>query len=516
MREGERREAKGESGKDAPPPNSGQRPESSSPFGGGVGTCINYREMCPGAVGAEYFEKIEDATASVRGGKACGVPGTVAGLLYALEKYGTLPREKVMAPAIRLAREGFAADAAYAKAAAGTIEKFGEHPEWKTRFAFAWERFLGSGKVEVGQIIKQPEQAAVLERIAAGGADGFYKGETGAAIVAAVREAGGEMTLDDLAAFKVLETPPLRVEFAGRTMLTMPPPSSGGLAMAEVFGILDRKHIDEQAKKGNWGMYYLSLVEGFKHAFADRAKFLGDPAFVDVPVQRLLSGKYLDELAARIKVGKTMTSEMYGTMEPLPEDGGTSHLCVIDGKGGAVACTETINLTFGSLVSSSKLGFCLNNQMDDFTTRRGKANAFGLVQSDKNLPAPGKRPLSSMSPTIVLDKDGKVEAIAGASGGPRIITATTQVLLNALVRGESAAKAVARARMHHQWKPAWLEIEEGFSEQHEGLGVDIWMRKLGHNVKTATEGAAVQVIVRKDGKWEAACDPRKGGRPGGE
>ncbi|MFN7021250.1 MAG: gamma-glutamyltransferase, partial [Phycisphaerales bacterium] len=467
------------------------------------------------AVGPDYFENLDEG-ASVRGGKACAVPGTVAGLLHALDKYGTMKRAQVMAPAILLAREGFTVDEAYAKAARGLIRRFEENPGWREKFGFTWTRFLGEGKVEVGQEIRLPEQAAVLERIAELGTDGFYKGEVAEAVVAAARAAGGEMTLEDLAGFRVTEAEPLRADLVNRTLLLMPPPSSGGLAIAEAVGIMGRLRIAEHVQSGNIGLYYHVMVESFKHAFADRAKFLGDAALVDVPVERLLSKEHLDALAKRVRIGRTSPSEMYGSAEPLPEDGGTSHLCVVDRWGGAVACTETINLSFGSLVSSDRLGFCLNNQMDDFTTRRGSSNAFGLVQSDRNRPAPGKRPLSSMSPTIVLDKDGKVRAVAGASGGPRIITATVQALMNTLVRGHNAAEAVSRPRVHHQWKPAELEVESGFDERHEGLSVESWMRKLGHTVKTPSEGAAVQMIVLRGKRYEAACDPRKGGKPDGE
>lgn len=485
--------------------------------GGAGAVCINYRETAPAAVGAEYYEQLED-DASTRGGKACGVPGTVAGLLHALEKYGTMERGRVMAPAIRLAREGFAADAAYAGAARGVIDKMEARPEWKRRYAFCWERFVGGGQVEIGDVIRLPEQAAVLESIAAEGAAGFYEGKAARAIVAAAGASGGEMTLEDLRGYRVVECGPLKTEFMGRTLVTMPPPSSGGLAMAEVFGILERKGLGGFAagQEANAAAYTCLVVESFKHAFADRARFLGDPAFVDVPVARLMSDAYLDQLARRTVIGKTSPGEMYGDISQLPDDGGTSHLCVIDGAGNAVACTETINLAFGSLVSSAELGFCLNNEMDDFTTRAGAANAFGLRQSALNAPAAGKRPLSSMSPTVVIGKDGKVEAVAGASGGPRIITATTQALLNVLARGECAGEAVARARVHHQWKPGVLEIEKGFDERHEGLAVESWMRKMGHRVEAAREGAAVQMIVVREGDIEAACDPRKGGRPAGE
>jgi gamma-glutamyltranspeptidase/glutathione hydrolase len=303
--------------------------------------------------------------------------------------------------------------------------------------------------------------------------------------------------------------------------------------MAEVFGLLERKHLGEQVGKQAWAAYTQILVESFKHAFADRAAWLGDPAFVDVPVARLISGPYLDGLAKQIQFGRTFAPEFYGSRpEPAPDpadpphDHGTSHLSIIDlrpGKRMAVACTETINLHFGSLVSSDQLGFCLNDEMDDFTTRWDKdgaaaANAFNLVQSERNRPQPGKRPLSSMSPTIVLDKDGRVEAVAGGSGGPRIITATVQVLLNTLLRGDDAWAAVSRKRIHHQWKPNELELEPGFDERQTGLGVDMWMRKQHHQVVESkpTETACVQLIVRKQGKLDAACDPRKGGAPAGE
>ncbi len=504
---------------------------------------INYRETAPACAVPDYFQKLDDPLASTRGGKACAVPGSVAGLLHALDRYGTLDRARVLAPAIRLANEGFPADAAYAAAAGGLIAQFEKHPDWKTRFAFTWERFLGAGQVKVGDMIRLPEQARVLEAVAARGRDGFYTGQVAQDIIDADRAAGGGLTLADLAGYKVVETEPLRAGFDGRTLITMPPPSSGGVAMAEVFGLLDRKHLAEQVKNQAWAAYTQIIVESFKHAFADRATWLADPAFADVPVRRLLSGPYLDRLASYIEIGRTNPPELYGSRPgdpmidpgPPPEDGGTSHFSIIDLRtdGGrapmAVACTETINLHFGSLVSSDKLGFCLNDEMDDFTTRwndaakPGKpepsqpANAFHLVQSERNRPQPGKRPLSSMSPTIVIDADGRIRAVAGGSGGPRIITATTQVLLNALVRGDDAAHAVARKRFHHQWKPNQLEFEPGFDERQAGLGVETWMRKLHHHVVTAQpeETACVQLILRKADTLDAASDPRKGGAPAG-
>jgi gamma-glutamyltranspeptidase/glutathione hydrolase len=492
-----------------------------------VTAAIDYRETCPAGVGEDYYEKLGDAAAeaSRHGGKAIATPGTIAGLLYVLDKYGTMKRAEVLAPAIRVAREGFIVDAAYEKAAADTIEKFEKHPEWKARFAFVWERFLGSGRVKAGDRIKLSEQANALELIARDGLASLTSGELGRAICSAAAKDGGALALADLRSFKVLETAPLRFDALGRTLITMPPPSSGGVAMAETLGIMERRAgggAGAMVKAGQWVQYTHLMIESFKHAFADRAEWMADPAFVEVPTQRLLSDEYLKERAICIMPTDVLAPSMYGTREKeeeeekaMPDDGGTSHLCIVDSRGGAVSCTETINLPFGSLVAVPEFGFMLNNEMDDFTTRRGKANAFGLVQSEKNLPAPGKRPLSSMTPTIVVDKAGKVEAVVGASGGPRIITATTQVLLNSFLLGLPAGEAVSRPRLHHQWMPNLLEMEDNYPGLWNGLEVSMWMLKLHHQKKESKEHACVQFIRRSAGGWDAACDPRKGGSPSG-
>lgn len=495
---------------------------------GAVTTAINYRETCPGAVGPEYYQKLGDEAkeAARHGGRAVATPGTIAGLVYALEKYGSMDRARVMAPAIRIAREGFVVDAAYLAAARDVMEQFDKHPEWKTRFVFMWERLLASGKVKEGDRIVLPEQAAALELVAKEGIRAMTEGALGRAVCAAVQAdgggggGGGALTIEDVRAYKVVEVEPIRFEAFGRTMVTMPPPSSGGVALAQIFGIMERGGGVRMVEEKEWGPLAHVMVESFKHAFADRAEWMADPAFVDVPVARLLSGAYLDERAAKISARTTHGPEWYGSRAEIENDGGTSHLCVVDAHGGAAACTETINLAFGSLLAVPEFGFVLNDQMDDFTTRSGKANAFGLVQSDRNLPAAGKRPLSSMTPTIVLDKEGRVEAVAGASGGPRIITGTAQVIFNGLVLGLSAEESVARARMHHQWKPNVLEIEAGYPGEWRGLEVSVWMRKFHHQTKTASEHCAVQFIKRAreegKGKWEAASDPRKGGRVAGK
>jgi gamma-glutamyltranspeptidase/glutathione hydrolase len=487
---------------------------------------INYREMCPAGVGEEFFEKRADAEASTRGGAAVAVPGTVAGLLHALETYGTMDRATVLAPAIAAAENGFAADAHYVEGARGLAASFEKHPEWKRRFAFVWERYLREGKVARGDTIKVPEQAAALRLIAERGAEGFYGGEVGRAIVEAARGDGGVLSEADLRGFRVAESEPLRFDFLAWQFLTMPPPSSGGVAMGEALGIFQSLY--EQSMSGpspeprsafHGALLAHALVESLKHAFADRSRWLGDPEFSDVPAAHLISRTYTGALAGTFNPEHTLDAGMYGTREVAPPEGaatddhGTSHFSVVDADGSAVACTETVNLEFGSCLAVPRFGIILNDQMDDFTTRRGKANAFGLVQSDRNLPAPGKRPLSSMTPTIVVDEQGRVAAVAGASGGPRIISGTMQVLLNALLWGEPAAQAVGAPRLHHQWKPDILRVEEAGLAQ--GGSVMDGLRARGHTVEPVDAVGNVQLIKRTDAGWEAACDPRKGGRPAG-
>jgi gamma-glutamyltranspeptidase / glutathione hydrolase len=561
----------------------GRSPHRAEP----VDVAINYRETAPAAIGPDYYEALED-TASTHGGKAIGIPGTVAGLLHALDTFGTLDRSTVMAPAIRAAERGFRADKHYITEARDAIGNFEKHPEFKTRFAFVWSRYLRQGRVEEGNWIRVPEQAAALRLIAEQGSAAFYEGPIAEAIVQAVQRDGGAMTRDDLRGYRVSQVEPLRFTFMDLTFLTMPPPSSGGVAMAEALGIFERikpqpdlsvppaeparpreslseaigrclrpyaEYLFKVSIYRRSPTYNHALAESFKHAFADRARWLGDPAFVNVPVARLISAEYASERAATFRADHTLPPEAYGTPDPdeqrgaAPDDHGTSHLCVVDQWGSAVSCTETVNLGFGSCLAVERYGILLNDQMDDFTTRRGKANAFGLRQSDRNLPAPGKRPLSSMTPTIVLNSEGQMEIICGASGGPRIITAAVQTILNVLLFGESAGQAVFAPRIHHQWSPDTLRLEPslfdnptcvrydafgpanpsdqelrrlGYGTPQAGEG-DAWvsildtLRAYGHTVERIKTVADVQIITRDQvGRgWDAACDPRKGGRPAG-
>lgn len=495
------------------------------PKRGSVSVAINYRETCPEGVGPDFFEKHADPKASTRGGRAVAVPGTVAGLLHALENYGTLDRATALAPAIRLARSGFAADKDYAARAAEIAAKFRAEPELQTRFTFVWERFLNRGEVEMGTVIRLPEQARALELIAMHGAAGFYGGEVAAAVCAAVSEDAGVLTAADLQGYRPREVEPLKFGFAVWQFMGMPPPSSGGITMAQALGIFEHTGgAYELRAEEKWTARTSHLfIESLRHAFADRARWLGDPVFVDVPVSRLLEDANIARMAGKVEPDARLAPEECGTpQEELSavfahDDRGTSHLCVVDQWGGAVACTETINLEFGSLLAVPDFGFCLNNEMDDFLTVRGEANAFGLTQSERNLPEAGKRPLSSMSPTIVLDEAGQVVAVAGASGGPRIITGTSQALLNALVLRKSAGEAVASPRLHHQWSPDVLRYEPAWTGMAGGAEALNGLRARGHECRELDGSVGiVQLIVReKDGGWHAASDPRKGGKPAG-
>lgn len=488
----------------------------------GVTTTIDYREVAPAAVDPGFFERPErarDEFASTHGGAAIATPGTVAGLLHALERFGTLPRVRVMEPAIRAAHEGFDADQHYVHSNQEVIDWIRADGARAPRFPLVWERFLLEGRVRVGDRIRVPEQGEVLARIADQGAGAFYEGEVARAMVDAAGARGGVLTLADLAGYRVVERDPLVAHFRGHTLLTMPPPSSGGIVLAQVLGMLEHRSADLElaiAAGAGSGAYAHLVIEACKHAFADRAAWLGDPAAVRIPLRALLSPANLLARANAIDLARTHEPGWYGTRGPLPDDAGTSHLCVVDESGGAVSCTETINLYFGSLVGVDRFGFCLNNEMDDFQARPGRANAFDLVHAEKNPPRAGMRPLSSMCPTIVArtgadGSPGGVRALAGGSGGPRIISGTLQALLNVLLFDASAAGALEGPRFHHQWKPNRVGLEPGLM----GSPLRGELEAFGHEVEAREAVGAVQLIRRAGGAWQAASDPRKGGSPAG-
>ncbi len=471
---------------------------------------IDFRETAPAAVGPGYYMDQDDPAASRAGVHAVGVPGSVAGLLFALQRYGTLDRATVLGPAIRAARDGVVADKSWVDGATALAERLDRHPQWRVAAAPIVADLCLGGGVAVGDLVRNPQHARALRLIAEQGRDAFYVGPIADAIVAAMQAGGGPLNHADLAGYRIRVSAPLGGSFRGLEILTMPPPSSGGVAMLQILGILDRRLSDTAHATPAEAAYMHLVTEAMKHAFADRATWLADAAFVEVPVDRLLDGSYLDARAALISPDRTRPMREYGSHMPPVEDGGTSHFSIIDGQGMAVACTQTINLEYGSMVAVPGFGFMLNNEMDDFTTIPGQPNAFGLQQSDRNLPQPGKRPLSSMSPMIVR-REGRPILIAGASGGPRIISGTLQCVLNCLLFGMTPREAVAAPRFHHQWQPDILYFEDDWSDQ---AAIET-MEALGHNVGRRADIGVVQLISVRDDGIHAASDPRKGGAPDG-
>ncbi len=456
---------------------------------------LNYRETAPSKVGPDFFK----TNSSRFSGTAVGVPGTVAGLLVAHERYGKLSRQQVLAPAIRLAQSTIEIDKAFENAVQSATRSIQALPEEQRQ---VYLEALQSITIQFTEL--NSGQEFPLQQISQHGAAGFYDGTIAALIV---RATDGHITLDDLKEYEPRWETPLQIDIGeGNTLVSMPPPSSGGVAIAQILGLLSRLDALQYGKSPEFSQL---LIESMKHAFADRAEHLADAAFVDVPVQQLLDDVYLDNLASKIVLGETQETYTYGSVSPPPDDDGTSHLCVVDKDGMMVSATETINTSFGSLVYYPVLGFMLNNEMDDFSSPSG-ANVYGLRQSDNNLPEPGKRPLSSMSPTIV-ERDGVPVLALGASGGPRIISSVVQVLLDILWFGDEPMDALQRARVHHQWLPDRVYVEEAYRDAE----LELQFMNIGYEVKPRSNIGVVQVLQMKDGLMKPASDPRKGGKPAG-
>lgn len=477
---------------------------------------LDYRERAPAGAVAERFGTAADVghaePVSVRGGLACGIPGTVAGLCHAAAEYGALPLSELVAPAIALCEQGVLVDAHDLEVQSSTLKKLRALPGYETTYAELLRCYLNGGRPwQPGDRFHSP-LGPVLRQIAQFGAAGFYEGPVATAIAHASHRNGGVLSVDDLRGYRPSVRQPLTASFRGKTLLTMPPPSSGGVALLQALQTLE--HWEQSAGKSlqslghNSGDYVHVVTEALKHAFADRAEFLGDADYVEVPIARLLAPSVATRAAARIRWDGVQSAEDYGRFY-LRDDGGTSHFSVMDRHGNAVACTETINLTFGSFVVVPEYGVLLNNQMDDFAANPGQPNAFGLMQSAANAIAPGKRPLSSMTPVVVLDGDRAV-ASAGASGGPRIITATLQNLLNQLVFDMTPQQAVSVPRFHHQWFPNELLLE---GPLHKSL--EAGLKERGHVLLSASALAATQGTAVSGAVVQGGSDPRKYGIPAG-
>jgi gamma-glutamyltranspeptidase/glutathione hydrolase len=471
---------------------------------------LDFRESAPASATPQRYaglhaNRANGPSASIFGGNAVGIPGQLAGLGELHARFGSRPWAELVTPAATLAETGFEADPAYREACQTVLANLAKWPQLRTHHGPFIAMVLPHNRPpELGQRVRRPQLAATLRTIADDGPAAFYRGSIAYAIVRAVNAAGGEIYPADLEAYRVIERTPLRITTDKYDVVTMPPPSSGGVCLAQTLNILGILARDSGGLRPlhDAAQYHPALVNALKHAFADRARWLGDPDFSDIPVARLTSQAYAETLARRTA---TRPAD-FGTLPP--DDAGTSHFTIVDRHGNIVALTETINDTFGSLVVAQPFGIILNNEMDDFLTVPGQANLFGLQQGRPNLVGPGKRPLSSMTPTIVF-QDGRPVLALGASGGPRIITATLQVLLNVMEFNQPLEQAVAATRLHHQWQP-----DEVYFDADPPADALAALTKAGQTISTKRRSAVVQAVqIRPDGTLIGASDPRKAGRP---
>jgi gamma-glutamyltranspeptidase/glutathione hydrolase len=437
-----------------------------------------------------------------------GVPGLLAGHASLLERFGTRSLRDVLAPALRLAREGFAVDQNYCSGSRDLAAAVRKYPSLEPGAQAMQDLFLLKGaELKPGAVLRQPDMARTLEILGREGANAFYRGAIGEAIVRTVRRHGGIMTMEDLGTYRPVWRQPIRVNYRGREVVLMPPASSGGICIAQTLQILEQWDLG-RIRRDDPALAAHLTIEALKHAFADRARYHGDADQVEVPVKKLTSRDYARELAGRIREDAAQPVDSYGWT--VGDDDGTSHYSIVDAEGNVVAATETINTVYGALLMAEGTGIVLNNEMDDFTAEPGKVNAYGLRQSAQNAVAPGERPLSCMSPTIVVDK-GRPLLSVGASGGPRIITATLQVLLNVLDYELPLEQAVGGPRFHHQWQPDTVNRNAYAADDPVIRG----LAQRGHVISDVRRDAVVQAIRIEPGRLTGASDPRKGGRPAG-
>ena len=417
----------------------------------GRNTFINFREKAPQAAHADMFlDAHGNVAGSVDGYLAAGVPGSVMGLETARQKYGTLPRAALIAPSIRLAEEGFVLTR-------GDVDVLAEGTKAFHGQANVAAIFLKNGEpFAPGDRLIQKDLAATLRAISAGGPDAFYHGAIPAAVGAASHAHGGLLTAEDFAAYTVTESAPVTCPYRGYTVVSAPPPSSGGVTLCEMLQILQGYPIQALGFHSSGSVHV--MTEAMRHAYRDRNTYLGDPAFIDNPTARLLSESYAQSIRAHIQADRATPSAKLAGLAAADEHATTTHYSVVDHLGNAVAVTYTINDSFGAKVIAGSTGFFLNDEMDDFTAKPGVPNMFGLVQGKANAVAPGKRPLSSMTPTLVL-KDGRPVLVVGTPGGSRIITTVLEVIVNVIDHGMTLQEAVDAPRIHHQWWPDTVAAE---------------------------------------------------------
>jgi gamma-glutamyltranspeptidase/glutathione hydrolase len=482
-------------------------------------TTIDHREDAPSGATQEVYLDANgnaDRRRSRRGYLASGVPGTVAGLLKALDEYGTLDRATVMAPAIRLAREGFPLSHEFATDLNSRYDAFDDFPATKKYFT----KGAPAKKYRAGEMFVQKDLARTLERIRKNGRDGFYEGKTASLIAEQFQANGGLITKEDLAEYRAVERAPVSVDYRGYDVHSMGPPSSGGVAIAQLLNAAEMKPIDRMGFNSSATAHYLG--EAMRRVFADRAKWLGDPDHVEVPTEGLIQKDYMRQRMASFDSTRITPSDSVDAGQPMmaSESMETTHYSVADSNGMAVSVTTTINSGYGSKVVIDEAGFFMNNEMNDFVLKPGVPNQFGLSGTERNLVAPDRRMVSSMSPTIVEDPEGRLFMVIGAPGGSTIITTTFQVIMNVIDHGMDIEQAVTAGRLHHQWKPRHLSYEEFALSQDavwnlrargwkvvEGVfgGIPRWGRAQGLRIKHPSDRPDQQRV------FYGGADPRSEG-----
>lgn len=464
-------------------------------------TAIDFREMAPARASRDMFldkQGNADSKLSLTSHLASGTPGTVAGFALAAQKYGTLPLSTLLAPAIKLARDGIIVNDALADdLATYGKENLINHDNSRAIF------YKADGQpYQKGDRLVQKNLAHSLQLIAQQGPDAFYKGKIADEIAAEMAQHGGLIGKADLAAYRAVERKPVSGSYRGYEVFSMPPPSSGGIHIVQILNILENFDL------AKWGFGSADamqvMAEAEKYAYADRSEYLGDPDFVKVPQQALTSKAYAKTLAQQIDVNKARPSADIkpGKLAPY-ESNQTTHFSVVDKDGNAVAVTYTLNTYFGSGVVAGNSGILMNNEMDDFSAKPGTPNVYGLVGGEANAIQPAKRPLSSMSPTIVA-KDGKTWLVTGSPGGSRIITTVLQMVVNSIDFGMNVAEATNAPRFHHQWLPDQLRVEKGFSPDTLRL-----LEAKGQHVKVLPAmGSTQSIMIGPDGMRYGASDPR--------
>lgn len=463
---------------------------------------IDYREMAPKAAHRDMYL---DENGDVDNKKArfshasIGVPGTVAGLAHALEKYGTMSWKEVLAPAIKLAEEGILVSY-------DTSESFKSRQKLLTANEATAQTFFKKNGVpyEAGEVLVQSDLAKTLKHLAEHGPEEFYQGKIAELIAEDMEKHDGLITLEDLANYKVVEREVVRTTYRGYEVVSMPPTSSGGVHVAQMLNILEQYPVKENGSGSAQNIHL--LAESMKLAYADRSEYLGDPDHVDVPIKGLTGKAYAQELAAKISLNKALPSSKIKPGKPAPyESPETTHFSVMDKFGNAVANTYTLNFSYGSGIVIPGTGIIMNNVMDDFSSKPGVPNGFGLIGGEANSIQPTKRPLSTMTPTMIL-KDGEPFVVLGSPGGSRIITTVLQVVMNIIDHDMNIAEAVHAPRIHHQWLPDQLELEPGFSPDTVKI-----LELYGQNVKAGRAMGSVQTIMHKNGYFYGISDPRRPG-----